>query len=222
MSNSAHRRLEKFIRNRFFHDGVRLQSGRVVSAISQLRALAGLYEDCYRHGDTSRETDHADQLAPKGRQRCSSSGGSRRWRPGEQQQPQQPTKPKSNQPSVQMLPARILLAYDSCLTESKPSGRCHGAGRRDESSSAAMRKESLATDEGILNLGQRSRHCSSGTAVSDRREGGHGEPIIREGGRRGVQVRVVGFRPDRGEGSQGEQNVCRGIVQVGGGFSSCA
>lgn len=219
MSHSTCRRPTNFVRNRFFHDGVRLQTGRVISAISQLRALAHLYEDRLVHRDTARETDHTDHLSEQRRhhRRRSNSSSSRRRRPSEQQQTKRENRRNSNQSSYQMLPATILLAYDSCSTESETSVRYPG-GRGDQSNAtAAEANGSLARYGGGFQASvQSERPSSSGTGVEERRGGEQEEAGKTEGGQRGVQVRVVEFTSDRGERNQREQSVHRGLGQVGG------
>lgn len=209
------------IENRFFHDGVRLQAGRVLSAASQLRALARVYESSQRLRDITRETGHTEHLGPQNHQhrRPSSSGGQRR-RPSAQKRPTQQTPPKPKKPSPRMLPKTVLLAYDSCSTESEawtssPVGR-----REDGSDTAANRHDSLTRDGGVLTPAWSRRHSSSGSRAAERREGRHDLAKRGEGGRRGVTVRVVEFKPDRGEGRRHEEIVCRGIGQVGGGSST--
>lgn len=211
MSHSACRRPENVVRNRFFHDGVRLQAGRIASAISQLRAVARLYDD------DSNQTGRATQNHQQRRRRRSSSGGQRR-RLSEQQRLKQQTPSRSNGPSAQLMPATVLLAYDSCPTEPETSAR-YPVGREDEANTAANRNDSLTNDGGVQTPVRSRRRSSSGTSGAERREGRHEEPE-REGGRHGVQVRVVEFKPDRGEGNLQEESVCRGFGQVGEGSTS--
>lgn len=212
------------IENRFFHDGVRLQAGRVLSAASQLRALARVYESSQRLRDITRETGHTEHLAPQNHQqhrRPSSSGGQRR-RPSAQKRPTQQTPPKPKKPPPRMLPKTVLLAYDSCSTESEAWASSPVGRREDGSDTAANRHDSLTRDGGVLTPAWSRRRSSSGSRAAERREGRHDLAKRGEGGRRGVTVRVVEFRPDRGEGRRHEEIVCRGIGQVGGGSSTPA
>lgn len=199
---------QKFAGSRFFHDGVRLQAGKIVSAISQLRELACICDGCYPLRDTARAADHADHLAPQGQQRRHrSSSGNQRRRPSEQQRRKRQDPPTSSRPPSQMLPATILLAYDSCSSESKNSA-LFGNRREDESDGPSTK------DKGGQTPGQSRRRALSGKRVPERREVGYDETERREGGRCGMQVRVVEFKPDRVEGSQHERIVCRGLGQV--------
>lgn len=217
MSHSACRGHQIFARNRFFHDGVRLQTGKIVSTISQLRALARLHEDRCKLHEATRETDHTDHLAAHNPQHCRrrSSGDGRRRRSSEQC-PKRQVQPESDQPFPPMLPATILLAYDSCSADSEPPAR-YPVGREDGLSTALRRNESLTHDEGVQTPGRSRRRSSSGTGVAERREGGRDGAAIGEGGRCGVQVRVVEFQPGHNGRSQQEDGGCRGIGQVGGG-----
>ncbi len=214
-----------FSLNRFFHDGVRLQAGRVAAALSQIRTLARLLSDDSfpTPKDTGRENQNDDtNIASRRRRRgSSSSSGRRRYN-------QQRLTP--DQLFSETLPATILLSYDSCSTGFYESDRCSG-GREDEgccpvdddgSCPAKEETDRLARDGHRQSPRQRLRESvslsspSRAGSVDGRRRGERGEAAggsEREGS--GVELRVVEFMRAGGVGSQREQAVCRGVGQVG-------
>ena len=222
--SAVHRRPRNFrfffSLNRFFHDGVRLQAGRVAAALSQIRALVRILG----HGSlptpsgNGRENDGANIASQRRRSR--SSG---RPRSARQQRSGRQHRSTPDQLFSQMLPATILLAYDSCSTTG-----CHESDRRPGAQEDEARWPANGQADRPTRNGQGSsppprrrresvlRSSPSRTAGEGPRRAEQGEAGGEERGRGGVQLRVVEFVRAGAKGGQREQDICRGFEQVGG------